>query len=309
MIVPDVDAWVIFAKVAEHGSFSRAAEDMGVASTTVSKTITRLEQRLNTTLFHRTTRKLSLTETGRICVERATRILSDGREIESEILEEARVPRGRVRMACVTGFGIETVVPVLPAFLQAQPGVEVDLILTEDEVDVVGGGFDLALRIGPARDNSLRMSRLVSFRRRLVGAPSLLERLGEPQDLDDLARLPAVIPTSVPWGAEWEFRRAEGETMFVPMSGSYRVNHAAAVVPAAVAGIGVALLPDFFVWQELAAGRLVELLPGWSATEKSAYIVTPPGRARPARVRVLMEFLRDHFAQQSWARIGQDGKE
>ena len=300
--LPDLEAWAVFAKVAERGSFNRAAEALGLANTTVSKTITRLEQRMTTTLFHRTTRKLSLTETGRLSLERALRILADGEAIEANILEDAVVPRGIVRLACTTGFGVQSLSVVLPKFIQTYPEILVDLRLTEDEVDVVAEGYDLAIRIGQGVDSSLRTSRLFSFRRPIVAAPALVERWGVPLRPQDLTRFPAIIPTHVPWGNDWIFVKPGEEPVTVHANSAFRVNNAAAMVPAAVAGLGVTLLPEFFIWKELEEGALVELLPDWSAPPAPIHMVTPPAQARPARVRVLLEFLRDHFAAQPWAK-------
>ena len=299
--LPDFEAWAIFAKVAEKGSFSQAAEELGLANTTVSKTIARLEERMRATLIHRTTRKLSLTETGRLSLERAQRILADGAAIEAGILEEAAIPRGLVRMACTTAFGGESLAPILPQFMNLYPEIEVDLHLTEDQVDVVADGFDVAIRIGQGADSSLRTSRLFSFRRPLVAAPSLVERLGMPSHPSDLQVFPAIIPTHVPWGADWEFGKDGEETVALQMKGAFKVNSVAAMVPAAIAGIGLALMPEYFLWKELQDGTLVELLPEWAAPSGPVYLVTPPGRARPARVRVLLDFLRGHFASQPWA--------
>jgi len=299
--LPDLEAWAIFAKVVEKGSFSVAAEDLGLAKTTVSKAITRLERRLGSPLLHRTTRKLSLTEAGRSSLERALRILADGSAIEADIIEEAATPRGIVRLACTSGFGVHSLAAALPDFMRAYPDVLVDLTLSEDPVDVVADGFDVAIRIGQGVDSSLRTSRLFSFRRPLVAAPALVEAMGEPVRPEDLARFPAVIPTHVPWGDDWEFAKAGEAQVVVRMKGTFRVNNAAAMVPVAVAGIGVTLIPEYFVWQELQDGSLVELLPDWTAPSAPIYLVTPPGRARPARVRVLLDFLRERFATGPWA--------
>lgn len=300
--LPDFEAWAVFAKVAEKGSFSRAAADLGLAKTTVSKTITRLEERMRTTLLHRTTRKLSLTETGRLSLDRALRILADGAAIEADILEEAAIPRGTVRLACTSGIGVQSLAAVLPDFMRAYPEIMVDLCLTENNVDVVADGFDVAIRIGQGADSTLRTSRLFSFQRPLVAAPALVERLGVPQRPEDLARFPAIIPTHVPWGEDWEFAKPGEGQVTVRMHGAFRVNAAVAIVPAAVAGLGVTLIPEYFIWRELQAGALIELLADWAAPLAPIYLVTPPGRARPARVRVLIDFLRDHFATQPWAR-------
>jgi DNA-binding transcriptional LysR family regulator len=171
--MPDFEAWAIFAKVVEKGSFSQAAEDLGIAKTTVSKAVTRLEERMRTTLFHRTTRQLSLTESGRLCVERATRIMVDGAAVETEVLEEAAIPRGTIRMAVTTEFGVAALSPLLPEFMTAYPDIELDLRLTEATVDLVADGYDCAIRVGGLADSSLRISRLFSFRRPLVAAPPI----------------------------------------------------------------------------------------------------------------------------------------
>ncbi|MEO9131199.1 MAG: LysR family transcriptional regulator [Sphingomonas sp.] len=299
--LPDFEAWAVFAKVAEKGSFRLAAEELGLANTTVSKIITRLEERMRATLIHRTTRKLSLTETGRLSLERAQRIFADGAAIEAGILEEAAVPRGLVRMACTSAFGGESLARILPQFMKIYPDIEVDLHLTEGQVDVVADGFDVAIRIGQGADSSLRTSRLFSFRRPLVAAPALVEQFGLPDHPADLQRYPAIIPTHVPWGADWEFEKHGEETIVLQMKGAFKVNSVAAMVPAAIAGIGLALMPEYFLWKELNEGILVELLREWAAPPGPVYLVTPPGRARPARVRVLLDFLREHFASQPWA--------
>jgi DNA-binding transcriptional LysR family regulator len=299
--LPDFEGWAIFAKVAEKGSFRAAAEDLGLAKTTVSKAITRLEKRMQSSLFHRTTRKLSLTEAGRSSLERAKRILTDGTAIETDILEEAMVPRGTIRVACTSGIGVQSLAAVLPEFMRTYPEILIDLCLTEDQVDVVAEGFDIAIRIGQGVGSSLRTSRLFSFRRPLVAAPALIESHGVPLRPEDLARFPAIVPTHVPWGADWEFTKAGEEPVTVRVSPAFRVNNAAAMVPAAVEGLGVTLIPEYFIGRELMDGSLVELLPDWSAPSAPIYVITPPGAARPARVRVLLDFLRDHFANQGWA--------
>ena len=302
--LPDFEAWAIFAKVAEKGSFSQAAEELGLTKTTVSKTVTRLEARMKTSLLHRTTRKLSLTEAGRSSLERALRILADGTAIEADILEESVVPRGTVRLACTSGIGLLSLAGVLPAFMRAYPEVLVDLCLTEDQVDVVADGFDIAIRIGQGPDSSLRTSRLFSFRRPLVAAPALVERIGAPLRPEDLTGFPAIVPTHVPWGDNWEFGKAGEEPVTVRVNAAFRVNNAAAMVPATVEGLGVTLIPEYFIWRELQDGSLVELLTDWAAPPAPINLVTPPGLARPARVRVLLDFLRQHFTSQPQPRDG-----
>ncbi|MBU3077788.1 LysR family transcriptional regulator [Sphingomonas quercus] len=301
--LPDFEAWAIFAKVAERGSFSQAADELGLAKTTVSKSISRLETKMRTTLIHRTTRKLSLTESGRLSLDRALRILADGAAIEADILEEAAVPRGQLRVASTTGFGLEALAPALPEFMEAYPEIELELCLTEDRVDLIADGWDLAIQIGGNIDSSLRISRLFSLRRPLVAAPSFLQRHGVPGHPSELAEYRVIIPTHVPWSSNWEFtHNITGEVAHVHVGGGLRVNNAAAMLPALKAGLGITLMPEFFVWEEIEAGALSLVLADWTVPPGPICVVTPPGRARPARVRVFLEFLREHFSSQPWAR-------
>ena len=299
--LPDLEAWAIFAKVAECGSFSRAADELGLAKTTVSKAVTRLESRMRVSLFHRTTRKLSLTESGRQSLERAARILADGAAIEADILEEAVSPRGLVRIAAITAVGVEAIAPILPEFLRAYPDIEIDLVLTENQVDVVAEGFDAAIQVGHGGDSTtLRSIRLSSLRRPLVASPDLIAQFGLPAGPEDLARYPAVLPSHIPHANEWQFARGDEEPITIRVTGRYRANHADALVPALLGGVGIGLMAEYFVWHHLRAGRLIELLPEWSAPPGPLYLITPPGRARPARVRVLLEFLRQRMTAQDW---------
>ncbi|MBR0778020.1 LysR family transcriptional regulator [Bradyrhizobium diazoefficiens] len=299
--LPDFEAWAIFAKVAEKGSFSQAAEELGLAKTTVSKAVTRLEERMRTTLLHRTTRQLSLTESGRLSLERAMRIFADGTAVESEILEEAAVPRGLVRIASTIAFGSDQLARVLPDFMQRYPEVDIDLCLTDDRVDLVASGFDVALRVGPVADSSMRISRLFSFRVPVVGAPAFFDRHGRPEHPTALAKMPAVIFTHIIGADVWHFSHPKHGNCDVEVDGRVRVNNGIAAVPALVAGIGMTALPEAYATRELADGRLEAVLTEWTVAAPPLHVLTPPGKARPARVRVLIEYLRQHFAAQPWA--------
>ncbi|TPG46021.1 LysR family transcriptional regulator [Roseomonas nepalensis] len=300
-LLPDFEAWAIFAKVAEKGSFSHAADELGLAKTTVSKAVTRLEERMRTTLLHRTTRQLSLTESGRISLERASRILLEGTAIEAEILEEAAIPRGLVRLASTTAFGVDQLASILPTFLSRYPEIEIDLCMTDGRLDIIAEGFDLALRIGPVADSSLRISRLFSFRVPVVGSPAFFERHGRPQHPSELARMPALIFTHILGAETWHFSHAEHGACAVHVNGRFRINNGVAAIPALVGGIGMTALPEAYVTCEMQEGRLEEVLADWVVAPAPLHVLTPPGRARPARVRVLLEFLRQHFAAQPWA--------
>jgi len=299
--MPDFEAWAIFAKVAEKGSFSQAADELGIAKTTVSKAVTRLEERMRTTLLHRTTRQLSLTESGRLSLERAARIFTDGLAVESEILEEAAIPRGLVRIASTVAFGTDQLATMLPGFMKKYPEVEVDLCLTDDRVDLVASSFDVALRVGPVADSSMRISRLFSFRVPVVGSPEFFETRGRPKHPSDLANMPALVFTHILGADVWQFSHPKHDPCEVAIDGPIRVNNGMAAVPALVAGIAVTAIPEAYVWRELKDGRLEAVLADWTVAAPPLHVLTPPGRARPARVRALIEYLRQHFAAQPWA--------
>jgi DNA-binding transcriptional LysR family regulator len=298
--LPDFMGWAIFAKVVERGSFALAAEELGLTNTTVSKSVSRLEDRLCTTLLHRTTRRLSLTESGRVSLDLAQRILNDGNAVEAGILEAAAVPRGTVRLSCPVAFGVHAVAPRLPSFMRAYPDVTVDLDIGARKPDLIGQGFDVAIHVGPAPDSTLRISRLTGYRMALVASPGLLEACGHPTHPSELATRPAVIHTDVADGEEWRFVHPADGPEVVRVTGAVRVNSSLAAVPALLAGAGFALQPVPFVWSELQSGRLVEVLPEWSTPAQDIYILTPPDRARPARVRVLIEFLKREFGREPW---------
>jgi DNA-binding transcriptional LysR family regulator len=300
--MPDFEAWAIFAKVAERGSFSTAADELGLSKTTVSKAITRLEHRMRTTLLHRTTRRLSLTENGRLALERATRILADGAAVEAEMFETAALPRGHIKLASSVLFGLEILTQILPDFMTRFPDIEIDLHLTDEPIDLVGDAFDLALRVGPFVDSSLRISRLASFHRPAVASPAYLERFGRPSHPRELAGHQAIIYSHVGLGNHWRFTRDDGEEECeVVVTGRYHVNNSGAAVPALLAGLGVALQPEFFIWRHLQDGQLVRVFDTWNADLGPLNIVSPPGHGHPARVRALIAFLRDYFATQPWA--------
>lgn len=299
--LPDFEAWAIFAKVAERGSFSAAAEELGLAKTTVSKAVTRLEERMRTTLLHRTTRQLSLTESGRMALERAARILSDGETIEAEILEEAAVPRGLIRLACTSAFGVSNLAPLIPAFLKRYPEIELDLQITDSKIDLIADGFDGVIKIGQLADSSLRASRLFAHRLPVIGAPSLFDRYGRPEWPEDLLKMPILVYTHVREAQEWRFSHPEHGERLVMVQGSIRTNSGLAAIPILLEGLALPLQPETYIWKELQAGLLEEVLTDWTLVPVPVHLVTPPGRARPARMRVLLEFLRENFSRQPWA--------
>ena len=295
--LPDFEALAIFAKVVELRSFAATAIELALSKATVSKAVSRLEERLGARLFNRTSRRLALTDAGHRLAERAARLLADGEAAESETLAQSVAPRGLVRFAVPMTFGVKVVAPLLPEFLKAYPDVSIDLHLSDATVDLIGEGFDAGLRIARLPDSSLIARRLCAMPRHTVAAPSYLKKYGRPTHPMHLAEHKCFGYAYLSTAGVWHYTNAAGEQASVRPAGQLRVNNGEALLPAVLAGLGIADLPDFIVGDAIAAGKVEVILKGWRQPEGAVHLVTPPGGPRPARVEVLAEFLIGQFAK------------
>lgn len=289
--LPDLEALAIFAKVAELRSFAGAAKDLDLSKATVSKAVSRLEAKLGARLFNRTSRRLALTDSGTRLAARASRVLAEAEEAESDALAQSLAPRGLVRIAAPMSFGLAEVAGLIPDFLAAYPDVSIDLDLSDDMVDLIGSGFDAALRIAALPDSSLRAMRLRAVNRFLVASPAYLARHGAPEQPDDLLSHACLCYAYLPTPDIWIFVDPAGNEARVRPKGPLRANNADALMPALLGGVGLAVQPDFIVREALADGRLERVMPGWSPPPIALHLVMPPGGPRPARVEALATFL------------------
>jgi len=295
--LPDFEALAIFAKVVELRSFAAAATELALSKATVSKAVGRLEERLGARLFNRTSRRLALTDAGRTLAVRAAQLLADGEAAENEALAQSAAPRGLVRLAVPMTFGVKVLAPLLPDFLAHYPDVAVDMHLSDAMVDLIGEGFDIGVRIASLPDSSLVARRLCAMPRHTVAAPSYLERHGRPTHPMHLAQHRCFAYAYLSTPNVWRFTNAAGEEATVRPSGQLRVNNGEAVLPALIAGLGIADLPDFIVGDAIAAGQVEVILKDWKQIEGAVHLVMPPGGPRPARVEALIEFLADRLAR------------
>ncbi len=295
--LPDFEAMAIFAKVVELRSFAGAAQELSLSKASVSKAVSRLEERLGTRLFNRTSRRLALTDAGQRLSERAAQLLADGEAAETEALAQSLTPRGLVRFAVPMTFGVKKIAPLLPAFLEQYPEVSIDLHMSDATVDLIGEGFDLALRIARLPDSSLVARRLCPMPRYTVAAPSYLKRHGRPTHPMHLAENKCFGYAYLSTAGVWHYSNAAGEQASVRPAGQLRVNNGEAVLPAVIAGLGIADLPDFIIADAIASGEVEVILKGWSQPEGAMHLVMPPGGPRPARVEVLTEFLVKELAR------------
>ena len=303
--LPDFEGLAIFAKVVETRSFAAAARDLALSKATVSKAVSRLEARLGTRLFNRTSRRLALTDAGRVLSGRAAHILSEADAAENDTLSQSVTPRGLVRLAVPMSFGVKWVAPIIPEFLKTYPEVQIDLHLSDAMVDVFGVGFVVVLCFVSLLDSSLIARRLCDVERYLVASPAYLKQHGRPKHPMGLSEHACLGYAYLVTPDSWRFTNKSGETAIVhPSTGPLRVNNGDAMVPALIEGMGVGVLPEFIIREPLADGRLERVLPEWSLPVSGLHWVTPPGGPKPARVEVLAEFLAKKLSRSERAGTG-----
>ncbi len=284
-----------FVRVAESGSFSKAAERLHSSKSAVSRQVSALEAELGARLIHRTTRALTLTEAGRSYFEQAGRILADLAEANASVGQLQAAPRGRLRVSAPMSFGFLHLAPAVPDFLARHPDVELDLMMNDRFVDLVDEGFDMAVRIGALADSSLVARKLAPMRRAVCAAPGYLATHGTPASPDELKAHECLCYSNVGMAQEWRFVRPDGRTWSVEVRGRLHANNGDALRAAALRGFGLAVLPSFLVGRDFQSGALVPVLEQFLAQDSAVYAVYPHARHLSPKVRAFVDFLAERF--------------
>ncbi|WP_051956060.1 LysR family transcriptional regulator [Beijerinckia mobilis] len=275
-----------FVAVAMTGSFARAAKALDVSTSHVSRVIARLESELQAQVFLRTTRAVTLTETGRALADQFQRIIHERDEAFAMVLGGGE-PQGELRLTCSSAMGERFVAPIVRRYAQENPKLSVTIDLTNRVVDLVSEGYDLAIRTGQLADSRLIGSRIAYRRLYLCAAPTYLDRVGRPQTLADIADHECLIGTV----STWHFHVDGSDQVFRP-KGRWRSNSGIAIVDAAVAGMGLCQLPEFYVLPHIASGALEVVLDDMRASDEPIWAVYPQRRFLLPKVRCLVARLR-----------------
>ena len=289
----------VFVRVVELGSFTKAADTLEISKAAVSKYVNRLEQRLGARLMHRTTRRLTLTEAGQALYGRSSAALAELGEAENDVAQLTGKPRGTLRVTAPTYFGSTTLAPHLKEYRARYPDVALDLDLSDRLVDLVKERFDVAIRISAMHDSSLVATRLAPCPTALVAAPSYLRRHGMPKTPADLASHEGLGYSIVRTPNEWRFRAPKGRWVTVTVHSTIRCNNDFALKQFALDGLGIVFFPRFFVENELASGKLVQVLEDYPGPDLSINAVYETRRHLLPKVRSFLNFLTERFGPKS----------
>lgn len=285
----------MYGAVVDGGSFAAAADKLGVSRAMVSKQIQKLEEHLGTRLLNRTTRRLSLTETGRAFYERSIQIMGDVEEAEQVAAQLTRMPQGILRVTIPLSYGQHRLAAVIGDYTLAYPQVRLDISLSDRKLDLIEDGLDLAIRIGAMPQSDLIARKIGAERSLVCATPAYLAAHGAPQTPADLAQHACLAYTLTGAGTDWRLEQVDGTAVAViPVSGPIKADNGDILRLAALRGAGLLFQPNFIVADDLAAGRLVRVLPEWQSGEFGVYAVYPSRKHLSAKVRTFIDFLSAH---------------
>ncbi|HSV51746.1 MAG TPA: LysR family transcriptional regulator [Burkholderiaceae bacterium] len=296
MLRANLNEILVFMAVVDGASFIAGGQAMGLTRSAAGKAVNRLEDRLGVRLLHRTTRALSLTDEGRVFYDQGLQILAAVDDAEASVAGRPGTPRGLLRLTVPDAFGRLVVLPLLRKYLEAWPDVQVEVSFTDRQADIVEEGFDLAVRIGEAPPDTRLVSRVVAkYKAVLCASPSYLARRGEPANVDELAGHDCLIFSSRNRRQSWRFLGDDGVWVKAQGRSRLRLDSGEAIRDAAVAGLGIAFLPDFLVAGDLAAGRLQQVLPRLEAGDVKIVAIYPTRRHLEPRVRRFIDLMAEEI--------------
>jgi DNA-binding transcriptional LysR family regulator len=290
----DLEGMEIFARVVEARSFSGAARRLDVSTSVVSKCVTRMEKALGVRLLNRTTRSISPTEIGHAFYARCAQIVAAAEEAEAMAAGMQSTPRGTLKVNVPVSFGVLHVVPALDDLLAAYPELHVDMTLSDRDVDLADEGYDIAVAIATKLRATLVARKLAPIRHALCAAPAYLRRHGSPASVTDLAHHDCIVFSRLGSERTWHFDGPDGRAS-VEVDGTVRLDNENAVRQAALAGLGIALLPTYMIGADLQQNRLRALLPDWRSPQATLYATYLPNRYLTAKARVFVDYLVARF--------------
>lgn len=288
----------VFVRVAELGSFTRAADALELSKAAVSKSISRLEKRLGARLLNRSTRRLTLTEAGATFFRRGAAALAELNNAEEEITQLSQTPRGLLRVTAPTYLGVVTLAPLLREFRMRYPEVSLDLNLNDQLVDLVQERFDLAVRISTMADSSLVSRRLAPCPVRIVASPAYIKLHGLPKVAADLRNHQCLMYSVSRTPNEWRLRAPNRRWVNVRVNGPIRCNNDFVLKQAAIDGLGITFFPAFFVERDIADGLLVPILKDWDGPALFIQAIYASRHHLPPKVRAFVDFLVEHLGKE-----------
>jgi len=292
-----VDGMKTVVAVVETGSFTAASERLNISKALVSKYIGEVERGLNIRLFHRSTRKLAMTEAGKTYYQRALPLLDELSELADAVSGEKSSPQGLLRISVPVAFGEMKLAPLIPQFLQRYPDIRLELMLRNSVVDMVEEGIDVRLLIGGVDDSSLVARHIKTLPLILCASPDYLRQQGEPKTPKDITGHACIIDSNFRIGKQWPMVSATGKTQSIKVNSRIAASSPSAVKEIAIAGGGIGMVPRFILEPALQQGLLKEVLPGYSTLEFGLFALYPHRRYLPKKVRCLIDFMLAEFAE------------
>lgn len=289
----------VFIRVVEAGGIGKAAEQLNIAKSAVSRRLSELEERLETKLLNRTTRKSSLTEAGRLYYEKSLHLVEAVAEMNCQVVSENAQLEGSLKLAAPLSFGLEHLSPVLDQFAQAHPKLTLNIDFSDRHVDLVEEGYDLAIRIADLKDSRLQARRLVPIRMLVCASPEYLKKHGTPQTIDELKQHKVLMYVS-DRALNWPFIDPDGKEVLVNLQGQVYSNNGDFLLNMAKAGHGILMQPTFITWKALAMGEVVPILTDYQIPTFSAYAVYPQNRYLSHKARVFIDFLVERFGDNAY---------